>query len=101
MLENARAQARSRSTPLLWQADEQGYAIRPANMPLASTDTVTEQEWQRLNWLSPGTRAEPSVVIISAEPVQAALRLQLIHTGAVTTRLTLGSDGAEAVKVLP
>jgi hypothetical protein len=54
-----------------------------------------------LNWLSPGTRAEPSVVIISAEPVQARLRLQLIHTGAVTTRLTLGSDGAEAVKVLP
>ena len=101
VLENARAQARSRSTPLLWLADEQGYAIRPANAPFASTDTATEQEWQRLNWLSTGTRAEPSVVIISAEPVQATLRLQLIHTGAVTSRLTLGSDGAEAVKVLP
>ena len=101
VLENARAQARSRSTPLLWLADEQGYAIRPANAPFASTDTATEQEWQRLNWLSPGTRAEPYVVIISAEPVQPSLRLQLIHTGAVTSRLTLGSDGAEAVKVLP
>ena len=101
VLENARAQARSRSTPLLWLADEQGYALRPANAPFASTDTATEQEWQRLNWLSPGTRAEPSVVIISAEPVQPSLRLQLIHTGAVTSRLTLGSDGAEAVKVLP
>ena len=101
VLENARAQARSRSTPLLWRADEQGYAISPVNASIASTDWAAEQEWQRLNWLSPGTRAEPPDLIISAEPVQAPLRLQLIHTGTVTTRLTLGSDGAEAVKVWP
>ena len=101
VLENARAQARSRSTPLWWLADEQGYAIRPATAPSASSDTPAEPDWQRLNWLTPGIHAEPPVLIISAEPVQAPLRLQLIHTGAVTSRLTLGSDGAEAVKVWP
>ena len=100
LLETARAQARSRSTPLLWQADDQGYAIRPVNPP-TSYVAATEQVGQSLNWLSPGTRAEPAWLVISAEPVQAPLRLQLIHTGAVTSRLTLGSNGAEAVKVLP
>ncbi len=101
LLETARAQARSRSTPLLWQADEQGYAIRPFNATGASNDAVTEQVGQGLNWLSPGTRAEPARLVISAEPVQAPLRLQLIHAGAVTSRVTLGSDGAEAFRVLP
>lgn len=101
LLETARAQARSRSTPLLWQADEQGYALHPVNAPVASNDAATEQVGQGLNWLSPGTRAEPAWLVISAEPVQAPLRLQLVHTGTVTSRVTLGSNGAEAIKVLP
>jgi len=101
LLETARAQARSRNTPLLWQADDQGYAIRPAHTPTVATLNDTAPERTGLNWLTPGTRAEPALLVISAEPVQAPWRLQLIHTGAVTSRVTLGSDGAEAVKVLP
>ena len=100
VLETARAQARSRSTPLLWQADEQGYVIRPA-YTAATTFNDAAQDPQGLNWLSPGTRAEPAMLVISAEPVQAPMRLQLTHIGAITSRVTLGSNGAEALKVLP
>jgi len=111
VLENARAQARSSSTPLLWQADERGYAIGPAIRladPVAAAQAnnggsanPAVDTGQVLGWMTPGTRAEPAQLLISAEPVQAPLRLQLTLPGTSGGRVTLGSDGAEAVRVWP
>ena len=94
VLEAAKAQARSTSTPLRWQANEQGFSISPlmGGVP------------QVMAWLHPGTRAEPSVVVISAEPVQLPLQIQLRQTTAVNGRVQtrmFGSDGASAFRVLP
>ena len=44
VLENARAQARSRSTPLLWQADEQG-------LPWLTVVMLTLSSWVQALWL--------------------------------------------------
>jgi len=110
VLESARAQARSRSTPLLWQADEQGYAISPAIQladPAAAqannggAHSPAFEPVQRLAWMTAGTRAEPAQLWISAEPVQAPLRLQLTLPGTSGGRVRLGSNGAEAVRVVP
>jgi len=94
VLEGAKAQARVSSTPLRWQADEQGFAISP----------LTGGEAQRLAWLHLGTRAEPAVWVISAEPLQAPMQLQLRQAATgnrPAASLTLRSDGASAFKVQP
>jgi general secretion pathway protein H len=94
VLETAKAQARGRSTPLRWQADDKGFSISPL---LGGTE-------QRMAWLHLGTRAEPNTWVISAEPVQAPVQLQLRQAsrseGQFQT-LTLSSDGAAAFKVQP
>ncbi len=94
VLEAAKAQARSTSTPLRWQANEQGFSISP----------LVGGEPQAMDWLHLGTRAEPSVWVISAEPVQAPVQLQLrqaSRTSGQFQTLTLGSDGVSAFKVQP
>jgi len=94
VLEAAKAQARSTSTPLRWQANEQGFSISP----------LVGGESQAMDWLHLGTRAEPSVWVISAEPVQAPVQLQLrqaSRTSGQSQTLTLGSDGVSAFKVQP
>ena len=94
VLEGAKAQARSNSTPLRWQADEQGFSISPL---LGGAE-------QRMAWLHRGTRAEPAVWVISAEPVQTPMQVELRQASAVNgqhTTLTLRSDGASAFKVQP
>ena len=90
VLENAKAQARSRSTPLLWRADAQGFSLR----------TLSEHEpaLQTLKWLHPGTQVLPAEWVISAEPVQAAMQFQLTRN---SSSVTLKSDGVQAFKVQP
>jgi hypothetical protein len=74
VLENAKAQARSRSTPLLWRADAQGFTLR--SLPLQGPPLQT------MTWLHPGTQVQPAEWVISAEPVQAAMQFQLsLHGG--------------------
>jgi general secretion pathway protein H len=90
VLENAKAQARSRSTPLVWRADAQGFSLHSLpeqGLPL-----------QSLKWLHPGTQVLPTEWVISAEPVQAAMQFQVMRQDG---RLTLKSDGVQAFKVHP
>jgi len=90
VLENAKAQARSRSTPLLWRADAQGFSLR----------TLSEREpaLQTLQWLHPGTQVLPAEWVISAEPLQATMQFQLMRN---SSSVTLKSDGVQAFKVQP
>jgi general secretion pathway protein H len=90
VLENAKAQARSRSTPLLWRADAQGFNLR----------TLHEQgqSLQTLKWLHPSTRVLPVEWVISAEPVQAAMQFQLTDSSG---SVVLKSNGVQAFKLQP
>jgi general secretion pathway protein H len=93
VLEAARAQARSNSTALLWQSDAQGYSVRALTDPESQTKVH--------QWYVPGTRSEPSTWVISAEPVQAAVRLSLLLEGATSERVSIATDGAASYKVMP
>ena len=90
VLENAKAQARSRSTPMVWRSDAQGFSLR----------TLPEQgpPLQTMMWLHPGTQVTPAEWVISAEPVQVAMQFQVKRNGG---SLTLKSDGVQAFKVQP
>jgi general secretion pathway protein H len=90
VLETARADARASNTALLWHADAKGFEVQ--------TLPATGQARQTMVWLQAGTQAAPSDVLISPEPVQARTRLTLTLGAA---RLTLGTEGATAFKVLP
>ena len=93
VLETARAQARSNSTALLWQSDARGYSIS------ALTNPDIQQAFH--TWYLPGTRSEPSSWVISAEPVQSAMRLNLLIDGAPNLRMSIATDGAASFKVKP
>lgn len=93
VLEAARAQARSNSTALLWQSDTQGYVVRALTDP--------EPLLQVHTWYSPGTRSEPSTWVISAEPVQSAVRLTLLIDNAPSQPLSIATDGVASFQVLP
>ena len=93
VLEAARAQARGNGTALVWQSDERGYAIS------ALTSPELQQPFQP--WYTPGTRSEPSSWVISAEPVQSAVRLTLLMESAPNARLSVATDGAASFKVTP
>ena len=90
VLENAKAQARSRSTPMVWRSDAQGFTLR--SLPLQGPPLQT------MTWLHPGTQVQPAEWVISAEPVQAAMQFQLMLNGG---SLLLKSDGVQAFKVQP
>ena len=90
VLETARADARASNTALHWHADAKGFQVQ--TLPAAG------QARQTMVWLQVGTQATPSDVLISPEPVQASTRLTLTLGG---SRLTLGTEGAAAFKVLP
>jgi len=90
VLENAKAQARSRSTPLLWRADAQGFSLRSLH--------EQGQSLQTLKWLHPGTQVLPVEWVISAEPVQAAMQFQLTSTSG---SVVLKSNGVQAFQVQP
>lgn len=88
-LESAKAQARTSHTPLLWRSDETGFSLSPladVSKPLS-----------RQTWLFPNTRSEPREWLISPEPVQAPMQLQLLQT--TGGKLGLQSDGVTAFKV--
>jgi hypothetical protein len=53
----------------------------------------------RQAWLFANTRAAPSQWLISPEPVQAAMQLQLQQSSGASLRLQ--SDGVSAFKVQP
>lgn len=91
VLEATRADARASNTAMRWRADDTGFQVHtlPANDPPV----------HNMAWLHKGTQASPADVLISADPVQARLRLTLRHDSGA--RLTLGTDGAAAFKVLP
>ena len=93
VLEAARAQARGNSTALLWQSDAQGYSVRALSNPALQTHVH--------QWYMPGTRSEPATWVISAEPVQAAVRLSLLLDGAPSERLSIATDGAASFQVMP
>ena len=90
VLENAKAQARSRSTPVRWRSDAQGFSLQ----------TLPEQgpPLQSMRWLHPGTQVTPAEWVISSEPVQAASQFR-IQRG--NNSLTIKSDGVQAFKVSP
>lgn len=90
VLENAKAQARSNSTPMVWRADAKGFSLR----------SLTDQSkpLQSMTWLQPGTQVQPSEWVIRAEPIQAPVQFQLTRN---TGSLTLKSDGVQAFKVQP
>lgn len=85
VLENARAQARSRHTLLTWTADAQGFTLSPAD----NAHVVL----QRMQWLAAGTLSEPAILWISAEPLQAPARLTLRHADIPAGRWVLETDG--------
>lgn len=90
VFENAKAQARSRSTPVRWRSDAQGFSLQ----------TLPEQgpPLQSMRWLHPGTQVTPAEWVISSEPVQAASQFR-IQRG--NNSLTIKSDGVQAFKVSP
>lgn len=90
-LESAKAQARTSGTPLLWRSDESGFSLSP----LADL----AHPLSRQTWLFANTRAAPSQWLISPEPVQAAMQLQLQQSSGGPIRLQ--SDGVGAFKVQP
>jgi len=91
VLEASRADARASNTAMRWHADDQGFQVHtlPADGPPV----------HNMAWLHKGTQALPVEVLISAEPVQARSRLTLSHDSGA--RLSIGTDGAAAFKVLP
>lgn len=90
-LESAKAQARTSSTPLLWRSDNSGFSLSP----LADL----AHPLSRKDWLFPHTRTEPQQWLISPEPVQAPMQLQLLQT--TGGQIRLHSDGVTAFKVQP
>ena len=93
VLEAARAQARSRSTELLWQSDSLGYSVR--------TLIASEPPLQIHLWYMPGTHSEPTSWVISAEPVQSAVRLTLLNDRTSAKQVSVATDGAASFKVTP
>ena len=91
VLEAARADARASNTALRWHADDKGFELQ--TLPVAG------QARQAMAWYNAGTQATPSDVLISAEPIQARTTITLRHGSGA--RLTIGTDGAAAYKVLP
>ena len=91
VLEASRADARASNTAMRWHADDLGFQVHtlPADGPPV----------HNMAWLHKGTQASPVDVLISAEPVQARSRLTLSHDSGA--RLSIGTDGAAAFKVLP
>ena len=90
-LESAKAHARTSHTPMLWRSDESGFSLSPladASQPLS-----------RQAWLFPSTRSQPREWLISPEPVQAPMQLELKQ--AQGRPLRLQSDGVTAFKVQP
>ena len=110
LLETTRAQARASQTPMLWQSDANGFSVQVLRL-LPDNDSNDNrlvdsagEKTPYTRWLNPGTRSEPTRLVISAEPVQSAMRLQLIPPASHasdTSRLTLGSDGVAPWKLLP
>ncbi len=90
-LESAKAQARTSVTPLLWRSDDQGFSVSPV--------ADLAHPLSRQAWLFPSTRSEPREWLISPEPVQAPMQLQLLQT--TGGQLLLQSDGVGAFKVQP
>jgi general secretion pathway protein H len=107
LLENARAQARTSQTPMVWQSDANGFSLQPlvllpdTNSNDATLAVSAGEKSSFTPWLNPGTRSEPRQLVISAEPVQAPMQLQLISSADAASRLTLGSDGVAPWKLLP
>lgn len=91
VLEASRADARASNTAMRWHADDKGFQVH--------TLPATGPALQNMAWLHKGTQASPTDLLISAEPVQARSRLTLSHDSGA--RLTIGTDGAAAFKVLP
>ena len=91
VLEAARANARASNTALRWHADDKGFQVQ--------TLAATGQTQQTMTWYHAGTQATPSDVLISPEPVQARISVTLRLGN--EARLSVGTDGAAAFKVLP
>ena len=85
VLENARAQARTRHTLLTWQSDATGFTVSTAN----DASVVLE----RMPWLASGTFSEPDSLSISAEPVQPPMRLTLRHADLPRATWVLETNG--------
>jgi general secretion pathway protein H len=84
VLENARAQARSRQVSLLWRSDDQGFVISPIDSSV---------EFMRMPWMLQGTLSDPDRLLISAEPVQAPSQLTLRHAQVPNDRWVIETDG--------
>lgn len=107
LLESARAQARTSQTPMVWQSDANGFSLQALVLlpdPISNNTGLVVPAGDKspfTPWLTPGTRSEPTQLVISAEPVQAPMRLQLISPADAASRLMLGSDGVAPWKLLP
>lgn len=109
VLEATRAQSRTSSVVMTWQANPQGFAIqtlppRPTQPPVPHTWLATGVQAQVQN-PSQATTSPPagevtnaSVVVLGPEPIIPAARITLSQP---PFQLTVGTDGLRPFAVLP